>query len=1081
MRFLVKNILPLFFALVATITLRAQAISLPFLCGFEDSLEIANWTLNAGSDGVNCLDKWMIGNTDYNEGYNSLYISCDSGMTTNYGARPNLSIAYRTIEIPSSLGGSRYSVDISFDYKCVGRDKVSMLKFWFLPIAVIGGESSLQASSSRLADIPYCLASITPNATLLGEQNWNSWSITDNQRPQTLLADTKYCMVFIWQNSNTDTAQLYPQAAVIDNIQITLSDCWKPEEIKTESSCDTLWVEWSGSNEMYEFEYRPSDKKNWRGKTFTSNKNVVIPNLSEGSYDVRVRGLCRNSDGDGWIESAWITKNGVICFCPERHCIDYVTLDRPGVSCLVGKATDPTKGRAILNRTNLGTSGAGPLDFGSNNMRSRHTVNWKQGEYDPRTGNRLKTIPDGSFASVRLGNWDVDAQAEGITYEHYVDTTEAYIILMKYAVVLEAPGHGPEEDPYFKLELIDEWGKVISRKCGEFEFTPDGNVKWSKHGNYVWKDWTAIGLNLSEYHGQTIQIRLITQDCTRTAHGGYAYFTLDCVDAVIKSTGCGDELEMEMEAPDGFKYFWTKTEDRENAVSTERSIRVPTNDTTTYYCRVDYVDVDGCGFELSTSVLPRYPHAEFEWEWVAKNCENKIFLRNKSCVYTRIDSVSVPTTEPCEAFEWVIDNGKTEYKTETNDVSYTVSNDGDTLVVSLTAYISDRACDSSFSTTIIVPPIYAHNDTLHEIYCEGSVRSFNKKTIAVDGVYTEKLQNCWECDSVTVLDVKFLPLPDDVYISDTICSNDVYVFDGQELKTTGNYRAVFDTEYGCDSVVFLNLYVEDPITVDFGENYRAFCSGETEIEIKYNLEEGSREPKFYSVLFDALAHRCGFVDQKGVPVDLSNETFTIRIPENCRPNSYSASIFFEDESVICDADTLTLNFDVYYSASIMQPKFDNLISIYNEEFNGGYTFVSYQWYKNDEIMEGETSPYLYLREGETFSPGDCYYLELERADDGVVMPTCPICPGDEGTAVDDLLDGTDLLKMTLLDKSQRVYIEGLFEGRIFVYSITGQLLDEFYVDEDTPYFVSPNAAGVYLLHFVDANRAISYSYKIQVR
>jgi hypothetical protein len=132
-------------------------------------------------------------------------------------------------------------------------------------------------------------------------------------------------------------------------------------------------------------------------------------------------------------------------------------------------------------------------------------------------------------------------------------------------------------------------------------------------------------------------------------------------------------------------------------------------------------------------------------------------------------------------------------------------------------------------------------------------------------------------------------------------------------------------------------------------------------------------------------------------------------------------------------------------------------------------------------MEGETSPYLYLREGETFSPGDCYYLELERADDGVVMPTCPICPGDEGTAVDDLLDGTDLLKMTLLDKSQRVYIEGLFEGRIFVYSITGQLLDEFYVDEDTPYFVSPNAAGVYLLHFVDANRAISYSYKIQVR
>ena len=401
--------------------------------------------------------------------------------------------------------------------------------------------------------------------------------------------------------------------------------------------------------------------------------------------------------------------------------------------------------------------------------------------------------------------------------------------------------------------------------------------------------------------------------------------------------------------------------------------------------------------------------------------------------------------------------------------------------MSLTAYISDRACDSSFSTTIIVPPIYAHNDTLYETYCEGSVRNFNKKIIAVDGVYTEKLQNCWECDSVTVLDLKFMPLPDDVYISDTICSNEGYVFDGQELRKTGNYRAVFNTEYGCDSVVFLNLYVEDPITVDFGEDYRAFCAGETEIDIKYNLGEGSREPKFYSVLFDSLAHRWGFVDQIGVPVDLSNETFSVKIPENCRPNSYSASIFFEDESIICDADTLILNFDVYYSASIMQPKFGNLITIYDAEFNGGYSFVSYQWYKNGEMLEGETASYLYLPEGEFFSPDDCYYLELERADDGVVMSTCEVCPGEEGTAVYNISDRGNLLEMTLLDKLQRVYVDDLFEGRIFVYSITGQLLDEFYIDEDAPYFVSPNIAGVYLLYFVDVDHRINYSYKIQVR
>ena len=75
----------------------AQSISIPYSCGFEDSLEISNWKLNAGSDGVNCQDRWMVGNLDYNEGYNSLYISCDTGKTTNYGAKPNMVIAYRTL------------------------------------------------------------------------------------------------------------------------------------------------------------------------------------------------------------------------------------------------------------------------------------------------------------------------------------------------------------------------------------------------------------------------------------------------------------------------------------------------------------------------------------------------------------------------------------------------------------------------------------------------------------------------------------------------------------------------------------------------------------------------------------------------------------------------------------------------------------------------------------------------------------------------------------------------------------------------------------------------------------------------
>lgn len=46
----------------------------------------------------------------------------------------------------------------------------------------------------------------------------------------------------------------------------------------------------------------------------------------------------------------------------------------------------------------------GVVDKGYDNIESRHTIHYVKGETDPRTENKLKTIPDGEIASVRLGN-----------------------------------------------------------------------------------------------------------------------------------------------------------------------------------------------------------------------------------------------------------------------------------------------------------------------------------------------------------------------------------------------------------------------------------------------------------------------------------------------------------------------------------------------------------------------------------------------------------------------------------------------------------------------------------------------------
>ena len=127
-----KNILNLFgvlFLMFVGINVFSQTqnsvIQLPYYCGFEDSIENANWIINSDIEDAKCQDQWVIGNLDYTEGYQSMYISCDTGKTITYGANPNYVITYRPILITDSIK----DINISFYWRGMGRNDVSNLKF----------------------------------------------------------------------------------------------------------------------------------------------------------------------------------------------------------------------------------------------------------------------------------------------------------------------------------------------------------------------------------------------------------------------------------------------------------------------------------------------------------------------------------------------------------------------------------------------------------------------------------------------------------------------------------------------------------------------------------------------------------------------------------------------------------------------------------------------------------------------------------------------------------------------------------------------------------------------------------------
>ncbi len=1027
MKKLLLYILSLLFSFCCA--LNAQQISVPYECGFEDAAEVGNWKLNAGTNGPKCQDQWMVGNLDNNGGFNSMYISCDTGKTTTYGASPNAVIAYREIELDPSTNSTSCIVNCSFDWMCVGAEGISMLKFYLLPGNFIS-ESDL-VSSHNSATLPQKLRVVVPNAILSGSEMWQSWSAysTPERLTFTLTPGQKYYLIFVWENHNRAVKE-YPISACVDNIQIALSDCWAPENLLVDATCDTIRVSWKGYNEAYEIEYKPSDSKVWRGKTIIKEQEFLISGLDEGLFDVRVRGIC------GDAKSSWATWNGAVCYCPDRHCINFVTLDRDGVICEVGSAVDMTKGVV-----GVAPSLKGPID-------GRHTTMWKQNEFDPRTGNRLRTIPEGALASVRLGDHKPGGLAEGIKYEYMVDTAEAKILLMKYAVVLQKPGHGPSFDPGFMLEILDENGNKIDPSCGVFRFTPEQGDFWHEHNTYVWKDWTAIGLNLEAYHGKLVYVHLVTQDCTKPQYGGhtgYAYFTLDCIAAAISNNSCGETVTIEMEAPEGFEYFWTNERDRNKVISNEQKIDVPADDITTYYCEVRYKGLPGCGFELHTEVKPRFAYADFVWEHKPENCENKVLFTNKSCVSTRIEGAEVLTKEPCEAFEWRISNGD---ETSFENWSYTFPSEGGTFDVTLRSYIAGGACYDDTTITIVVPSIYEHHDTIRERFCEGDYIEFDDRIIANPGEYIEYKKNIWGCDSITVLYLDVVPKIEDTYIIDTICDGDEYIFCGKNIIKTGKYKEKLLSVDGCDSIVYLDIVVRETLKLEF-DALISTCSGDPTMILPYQQLAGN--------LLDSCDVRIDFggnLYSTIAEVNVDEHIITFTIPENVVPGYYNLTLDFAKSS--CGDKEKVIPMSIYYSNEVIAQRWGDVLAVKNADYNGGYEFSAFQWYRNGAPIDGATSSVYYLPDGLDVS--DEYSVLLTRASDGVSIMTCVAELFDFSAEEDD--------RIIIFNAESDVAVESSSRARMKIWTSNGVLVEEMMIENGYNLVGKQILNGVYLFEFI---------------
>ena len=446
----------------------------------------------------------------------------------------------------------------------------------------------------------------------------------------------------------------------------------------------------------------------------------------------------------------------------------------------------------------------GRIDYGPDELNSRHTVHTDTAETDPRTGGLLHTVCPGTTASVRLGNAHTGAQAEAIAYKLHIDTLIYSILLLHYAAVLENPNHTPNIQPRFRLEILDSTDQMIDNVCGMADFIANSSLGWNVFGGTLWKDWTTVGFDLSPYHGQNITLRFTTYDCNAGGHYGYAYYSAECIRKSVASEQCGNVTHNIVTAPDGFYYQWYHN-DPTIVLSTNRTYSYTTANTV-FYCTLISKENANCRVTMSTYAGTRYPFAVADTLFSESHtCQGyTVAFIDRSVV---VDESNQSTGDLCETSRWYFGDGDSS---TLSSPQHTYYEPGDYTVM-LVAGIANENCLDTSRINITVPDYTYHSVTRDIAACdsiklEDSVWYNHDTTIVLRHYHPDV------CDTMFTYRLSIhntIRISDD---ADTFCYNRPYLWHGQTVGSdtitrltgyllTDSLRSV----HGCDSVHTIHL------------------------------------------------------------------------------------------------------------------------------------------------------------------------------------------------------------------------------------------------------------------------------------
>ncbi len=244
------------------------------------------------------------------------------------------------------------------------------------------------------------------------------------------------------------------------------------------------------------------------------------------------------------------------------------------------------------------------------------------------------------------------------------------------------------------------------------------------------------------------------------------------------------------------------------------------------------------------------------------------------------------------------------------------------------------------------------------------------------------------------------------------------------------------------------------------------CADVATIDIPFTYTSGA--PISYDITFDDNALVNGFVSQTNQTILQGSTMISVPMPPSnntqyARPNIYYYTLRVHQSN---GTDTVfSKALEVRYPSKIISQRWNDVLALLNQNYNGGYMFSSIEWFQ-DGAPAWSNAPYkTYLYQPGGLKAESEYWAQLTRTLDGLTFCTCPFRP----VIQPENTPAPERIQLTADNTNSRVvHVNTNMSGVYTLYNIDGKIIRQGYFGTEygSPTIQLP-AAGTYIIRFDD--------------